>query len=345
MPVTVANLPTIYLDRIRKFVEAGTYSDVSSFILAAVETQLALEANHHTAVATQPKTSPPPATAREASPTPGLGSWPATPKTVDAPGAERFWAPLLWGQYNRIFPGVVALRVLGRLVIDRQSAWIPLSEFRDAAAAAAVAIGVRLDQLDAQLGSVRGQKLATALPVGGRDDEKSRLRYQNQFVGTLSRTGDQIGGLPAALLMANIRAGEDGGAIVGITAAGAEFAGQPWPALEGATVRTTFDASHAVSYVRHVARSLPLEFDAMKEVLTGIADGRATPTAVDEVVGAFLRARNLKEELASTQRTGLIGRMNELGLIEFQRDGSAITYHVAARGRDLVLDKSPRHYE
>lgn len=345
MPVTIANLPTIYLDRIRKYVEAGNYSDVSSFILAAVETQLALESSHPAAQATPAKHVPATPSEDVSRAAGRLRPWPAPPPTVKTPSLDKFWAPLLWGQYNRVFPAVVALRVLGQLIADRRSEWVPLPDFREVAANAAVAIGGQLERLDLELGSVRGQKLATALPIGGRDEEKSRFRYQNQFVGTLSKSGDQIGGLPAALLMVNIELRKDGAQVVGLTASGAAFAGQPWPALEGGTTSATFEGRHAESYVRHVAQALPLEFEAMKAVLTGIADGRSNPTTVDEVVGEFLKEHGLKQELASTQRTGLIGRMNELGLIEFEREGSSITYLVAERGRDLVLSKSPRDYD
>ena len=88
--------------------------------------------------------------------------------------------------------------------------------------------------------------------------------------------------------------------------------------------------------LQHIQSCVPEEVSAFVAIIDAINDGANTPDKMD----AFLRARfDLKDEAAmtatflSTQRTGAISRLADLGLVYREKAGLRVTYTVSHPGK------------
>jgi len=299
-------------------------------------------------LARQPTTTEPPVavrstTIRDCSPLLVPANAEIVKLTVPPPTLERLGSPFLWGQYNRVLPGVVALRALTRVVEREGKQWIDLKNFHDEAARLATSVGKLLEERDAESSRRRGEKLSTAFPMGSRDIAKAILRYQNQFIGHPQR-GEKIYGLLPSALLADVRE-MSGREVIGLTEAGFHFSSMVWPVLDIAGGLSTHTPEIQAFYARHMAVNLPAEFEAMQTVVNAIKEGQDTPPKLDGVVARFLAKQGTNENLASTVKGGLIGRMTELGFVAPDREGIYVRYTVTEPGDLIIASRTTKHYE
>jgi hypothetical protein len=158
------------------------------------------------------------------------------------------------------------------------------------------------------------------------------LRYGNQFVGIIKQ--GKLIGLPAALRFIAHDSAKDPN--LRLTKAGAEFAALPNPVLDPGLPGDKFTDDEIRFLLQHIQSFVPEEVSAFVAVLDAIIDRANTPDKMD----AFLRARfGLKDEAAmtatflSTQRTGAISRLADLGLIGREKAGLRVTYTVSHPGK------------
>jgi hypothetical protein len=330
-------------DRILPFIEAGDYRELQEFIEVAVLNQIALEESH-AAVLPQPRgiTTPAPASSnieRTTAPTPTRDLWamiaipPAKVDTVRAPSDERFAEDRLGGElsglYNRIGPAIVVTRALANLAAATGS--VTLKNAHATIGVTAAVVGEKLATIDNKNQKKRGEKLATAFPAG--TDEKALMRFQNHFIGTISRE-NLIAGLSPRLLFTNIeRVDATAEPTIGITKAGLAFAQLP-SGLDADEPEALLSPEQVNFILEHIRDHLPRERDAMATIMAAIEAGTNTPTTLDEVVKERHEHLEWTVPMVSTQRTGAVSRMNELGLITVQKDGVNSSYHLTDAGRE-----------
>ena len=74
-----------------------------------------------------------------------------------------------------------------------------------------------------------------------------------------------------------------------------------------------------------------------------ISDGADSPEKLDAVLKGYLSARTEKpftDAFLTTQRSGVISRMSDLGLIDRVREGIRVTYVVTNRGTLYLQERA-----
>ncbi len=248
----------------------------------------------------------------------------------------------LFGQYNRLLPAKASLRVLAAIATDGRDGLL-LETVAQRASEWATLLGEYLRSLDRRFDTHRDDLLATAFPESGSEGEKGRLRYQNQFVGHTAK-GEQ-GGLLIGLKFAVIQVHKNKPYIFPTTT-GWEFARLRNPILD--RLDGVIDgppqklSEEEVSFVvEHIRRRVPVELAAYRVMLSLIASGKTTPESLNEALAQYLgqgRKPDDERDFVATQRSGVIGRMTDLGLVSRERQSTRITYRLTARGAKLLED-------
>lgn len=250
-------------------------------------------------------------------------------------GAETNLPPARWlfGQYNKFLPVKAACRAL--LNLQRKApAGVPLNEATSQIAYAACGLGDSLKALDDRQQLRREDAFAAAFPSSASGSEGSRLRFGSQFVAGIRQ--DQLDGLPAALRLVALEKGKE--PRLCLTRAGAEFAVLANPVLDDqATFPATKFSEVEVNFLlAHIRQVVPEEVSAYVAIIAAIQNGSNTPDSVD----VYLRQRfklpdeaDISKTFLTTQRTGAISRMVDLGLVAREKTGLRVTYSVSSKGQ------------
>ena len=264
------------------------------------------------------------------------------PLKMIAPEPDDVWAasgpvPIdrwLFGQYNRLFPAKATTRALSTLLLSGHAG----ESIEDLAGQVAREAGVLGDVLAARDSASevgRDDALATAFPSSqGPNSEKGVLRYTTQFVVSVNSNG-QLSGLLVGLKLANRLNGPK--SAVSLTEAGWEFARLPNPVLDdGADGRNGKFSSDEIQFMlRHIRETVPAERFAYQKVLEAIESGNKTPESLDSAL-AVLKSKNLSPSFLSTQRSGAVSRMSDLGLVARERSGVRVEYVATDLGRQFL---------
>jgi hypothetical protein len=239
----------------------------------------------------------------------------------------------LFGQYNKLLPAKANCRGLARLMAD-QDKGVPLDSAATQIAEAAVQLGDYLADCDRRHQTSRDDALATAFPRNGPDAEKSRARYANQFVGAVNSQG-QLSGLLWDYRFAALAATNP--ATLQLTAPGLVFARFGNPVLDESqdSPAQKFSREETAYLLEHVRRFIPVENFAFRTLIAAIEDGADIPEKLDEALRVHVRAdsdRSLSPSFLTSQRSGALSRMADLGLIARVRKGVRVAYHVSEEG-------------
>ena len=251
----------------------------------------------------------------------------------------------LFGQYNKFFPVKASCRALLNLMRERPGA-VALDEAVEALSQAAWGLGDYLYTLDQRAGRSRETVFAAAFPTTASNGAVSRIRFANQFVGNLRQPKQADGqpketkftGFPAALRFMVCNGGKS--PFLQLTTAGAEFALLRNPILDSTQEQADrkFSETEIGFLLAHIKGFVPKETSAYYSILDAIQSRANTPDAVD----AYLRQRfNLPTEqdmtktFLTTQRTGAISRLVELGLTAREKEGLRVTYLLTQPGQDF----------
>lgn len=233
----------------------------------------------------------------------------------------------IWGQYNRIFPVKIIVRILTNLMFYSKGP-INLQEFGNEASEVARQLGHRLRDIDKSTRRGTGQKLSTALPVGS-DPWKSKSRFINQFIGNLDRKSRLFGASPK---LGFINIIDPNFPRIGLTKEGLDFALFKNPILENISFESgPFSQKEIDYYIKHVKQFLPTEMNLMKLVLISIKRGDNSPKRINANIANF--RKTWAKGQVQTIRGGLIGRLSELGLIVIVRSGRDISYNLTELGQ------------
>ncbi|MCK4314439.1 MAG: hypothetical protein KAX24_01580 [Anaerolineae bacterium] len=271
----------------------------------------------------------------------GLADYPLPfvelPDDIWAIGQEIPLGRWIFGQYNRLLPAKASCRALARLLLS-QPKGILLEEAAQRIAQEAAVLGDFLAYHDKQNDIARDDALSTAFPSTGENSDKSRLRYANQFVASVNKHG-QVSGLLMDLKLINGKGRKT--ARLMLTEVGWQFAIMPNPILDDLqeTPIQKFTKGERDFLLDHIARSVPVEDFAYRVILSTILKGKNTPDTVNTVLLEHVPQdtdRSLSKSFLSSQRSGAISRMTDLGLVERVRDGVRVSYVVTGIGEKYV---------
>jgi hypothetical protein len=247
-------------------------------------------------------------------------------QTGDAP-VDRW----IFGQFSKFLPAKAACRALANLASETPAGF-DLDKTAMKIAASAVTLGEYLAELDRRHELARDEALAVGFPSNGENSDRSRLRFATQFVGTL--TNGRPGGMLWELRLAS--PGSTGK--FNLTESGWRFATLHNPALdEGRGERLTREE---IEYLlSHIRQQVPTEHSAYLLILNGVVGGADTPEKLDQLCKQHVssdRRDDLSDAFITTQRTGAVSRLNELGLIGRRRERNRVTYFVTNYGNEYL---------
>lgn len=305
----IVDLPDELVRRMRELEFRGRYGSAEEFIWAAVENQLLLE---------ERGTMLPPAAAAE--------SWgrllarPSSP--VATVPAEEASAGPLWGMVNRFLPVKVGARVLANLLAHEGAEWVVLEELEAKAGAIAREFGLFLHDLDLKVGRRAEQRLSTGLPTG-EQAEKSVSRYQEHFLASTPESALRKLGFAAT---AKNLIGER---VVGITKAGADFAGLTSPPLDEGDYTICLSKQEAEFLIEQVKDSVKEEWGLWAE-LSGLLGKEGL--AQEQLRLALAESRGWQGGTLTTMMTGVLARMRELGLVRSRGRGPGAIHAATGAG-------------
>jgi len=270
---------------------------------------------------------------------------------IEIAGANRHDLPpakWLFGQYNKFLPVKSACRALLNLLRE-QPAGVPLGEALETISNAAWELGDYLYTQDQRGKRSREDALTAAFPTSASSGAVSRIRFANQFIGDLRQPKQnenqprevKFNGFPAALQF--IACSDDKEPLLRLTTAGAEFAILQSPVLDcaGDLATRKFSEVETDFLLVHVSRSVPEETSAYSAIVDSVGEGADTPNEVDKYLCRKFRLQiaakaeaeyEITQTFLTTQRTGAISRMADLGLIARNKNGLHVTYKITALG-------------
>jgi hypothetical protein len=246
---------------------------------------------------------------------------------------QRGYLPQDWffGQHNKLLPVKATCRAI-RAMLATSPDGVDLGTATNQITNAAVILRQMLVTMDSARGSGKGDSLAAGFPT---KEEKARLRFASQFVGTASRVGS-LSGLPADLKLIGV-VGHGRKVSISLTQAGWDFTEIENPILDHnqATCRLTDEESAFL--LRHIDAYVPSERSAFRMILHAITVGSDTPDALDRALREFVgNATEIKDSHLATQRAGAVARMFDLGLIGRAKTGLFVRYYLKDAGSEFL---------
>jgi hypothetical protein len=352
-------------DQLEKLLEAGAYRDYSEAVAVAIANQVLLHSSQSSGKVATPEfplqsrsvTEPTNGTAaqsHESLSIPNLfsqlGSSASAPRFApyaesNSPhGADISVDRWIFGQHNKLLPVKATCRALAHLMSAEGQTNLALAKTASEIASEAVKLGDYFKYWDERLGAHRDDAMSFAFPFSDSPNgDKSRLRYANQFVASLTKQGT-LAGLPIELKLVNRDQSRTPQIL--LTEAGWLFATMRNPILDdhnnNASKHQVFSAGGVILGQRrkfsdeeiefllaHIRNHVPAEAFAYKVVLEAITQGANTPDKLDDALEGYLPKRDKKpftRAFLTTQRAGVVSRMADLGLIQRIRDGIKVTY-------------------
>lgn len=247
----------------------------------------------------------------------------------------------VFGQFNRFLPAKASCRAVAHLLNNAPNG-VPLSQAASKISEEAAALGDFLAAYDKRNAVGRDEAFSTAFPSTTDNAEKGRLRYANQFVASVNREG-KVSGLLTDLKLINHSQGES--PLLLLTEMGWRFALLANPVLDGGQEKPIrkFSTEETDLLLDHITRSVPTEAFAYRTILTAITEGADTPEKIDTILQKQVsqdRSRNLTASFLSSQRSGAVSRMADLGLVARIRDGVRVFYIATDAGKKFVQSSS-----
>ena len=261
----------------------------------------------------------------------------------------------LSGYFNRLLPIKFVLRILAIMMVSSDSFnperseenWeddsddeVTLTALREESLNTALFAREWLLDLDRRAGATRGTEIAVGFP---EDTPKARERFVAQFVG--SKRGKSLSGALVEMGFANV------GAPFGISLSSEvrdwiRFTDPGWrfvmmenpviDSLEGFVSGPRFSDVEVSFILNHFKQNVPAEWNLMLQIANMIRDekNRSTP-----MLAELISSRKLDRAKASILRTGVIARMQELGLVDRVRSGVDITYVLTKSGDQFLVEQ------
>ena len=238
---------------------------------------------------------------------------------------------ILWGQFNRFLPIKFALRVLARLIVEsgNDDSWISFDEWFAEVRSAAPSIRRSLAEIDFSQNTPRGEQLTSGFPT---NTDKSINRFVNHFCADIYRDG-KIVGFPSHL---GLIKGSTDRNNVSLTDAGLEYVMLDNPVLDGPLPYVSTMSEGEVRFmVKQIKSHLPSTWEFMIFSLNSVNNGFCTPDQLAGAIGTnygYGSQKNWSFAQISTYRTGAIGLLGDMSLIERKKDGRRVSYSLTKNG-------------
>lgn len=254
----------------------------------------------------------------------------------------------IFGMYNRLLPAKANCRALAKLITERGGHGIPIKDQVEKVAykiaEEAALLGNYLKKHDGNFNLKRDEGLSTAFPGSAPRDEKSRLRYANQFVARIDTSKNVSGLLFDLRLIEKINSDNPS---IRLTKPGWEFALQKNPVFENLqdNPRDKFLDQEVDFLINHICDKVPVEASAYFSIMNILSSGNKAPNEIDEALMNLYKSDEIIDEekkLAriATQRSGVTSRMIDLKIILRKRSGTKLTYSMTKRGHELLTHLS-----
>ena len=246
----------------------------------------------------------------------------------------------LFGQFNRLLPAKISCRSLA-IQQTKSSHELAINNIPMLVAKKALSLAKYLKIIEEKHNLERDDLLTIALPSPEKDEEKSLLRYANQFVVS-KKSNNQLQGMLFELKLINYSSAEDIEHI-SLTQPGWAFSQLRNPIFEDFQESPThkFSDEEIFFLIKHIIRYVPKENSAFRTIINELSIGNNTPEEIDKAIeekinqyGNFL----ISKSFLSTQRSGVISRMIDLKLIERIRKGIRVKYTVTDLGKEYFLN-------
>ena len=190
------------------------------------------------------------------------------------------------------------------------------------------------DQLFEAKGKI-GAKISAGFPT---KDEKSKERFVSQFVGSEGKK--ELSGALFDMGFANIASflglsTEE----VWFTHLGVRFAMLENPVIdeiEGWQDGGVFSIEEVDFLLGHFKQNVPAEWEFMLSIAEMIRDGTDNATKMN---AALISQRGWNRSKASVYRTGVLARMQELGLVNREKSGVEVTFVLTESGKERLQQK------
>jgi len=254
----------------------------------------------------------------------------------------------IFGMYNRLLPAKANCRALARMISERGGHGIPVetqleSLAYDIAEQAGV-LGDNLRRHDKDYNLKRDDGLSTAFPGSSPKDEKSRLRYANQFVVRVD-SARNISGLLADYHLIEKAGDQDD--LVRLTRPGWDFARLGNPILEDSqhNPKEKFSEEEIGFLLNHILTYVPVEASAFYSIMSIVSSGNVAPNQIDQaLLPLYYAEENIpgdnKLARIATQRSGVTSRMIDLNIIRRERNGTKLKYSITGYGQQAWAELS-----
>jgi hypothetical protein len=246
---------------------------------------------------------------------------------------------ILWGQYYRLFPTKVAVRILANLCTSTSPS---LDSFTKITSEFATSFRRKLEKIDLIEKNEHGEKLSASFP---ENNEKSNKRFIVHNLIIVRSRDSKLDGLLPRLKFVNIRRsnGEDQ---IGLTSFGQDFALLSNPLLDNDDTES-FSREEIRFLLNHIKQQNPDEANHMHFVLNSINKGVHSREELNSSLRLYYNqyhnGESWTDEVVNTMRGGLLGRMFELNLISKIRKGRNVIYDVTIDGKKFIDNFKENH--
>ena len=248
------------------------------------------------------------------------------PKRLDTIVDESpFTEGAISGHINRLLPLKIGCRILWSLC-DPDGTGPSPREFRLAVANQSQSLRTYLKGMDEDQGRPRGDRLHSSFPT---KSDAAINRFLNQYI--IKRTGPNPKQTSGALSDFGLIGISESGKIQ-LTEAGRKFTLLPNPIIdEESNQQTSLSADEQVLLLSQIRGNMVREWKFMRHILDGIHVGSNTPTSLLSRImrryGPGTNA-NWSESVMPHMRSGVLGRMQALGLIKRTYTENRVEYRV-----------------
>ncbi|HKR06624.1 MAG TPA: hypothetical protein VJY62_18465 [Bacteroidia bacterium] len=335
-----------HAESIQDLINKGDYNSISQFVNVAIENQIHLETSDAKPISNNIESESIPETKQNNTieskwETYRINNITSHPQTVPYPDPsgivltsadnepKQMW---IWGQINKILPVKIGLRVLYKELENDK--YIEMDNFLNKALQFAVKINYAIQNYEIKLSKTRSEKISAGLPDM---EKKSQTRYKSQFL-VYSRKDSLLDGAMSLLKFINVDIeSRKGKILLGLTQSGVEFAEISNPSLDNSSFEQSLSQEEIDYYLKHIKTNVPNEHNAIKWLLNKINEGFNEREAIKkEMKNEFQELWNASDAVINTQRAGLTSRITELRLLDKEKNGIYVIYHVSDSGKSFL---------
>ena len=262
----------------------------------------------------------------------------------------------LSGYYNRLLPVKFVLRVLAILTLnsesyDKETGWdieaefeegVSLDTLREKAWESASFAKPALEEIGRKIGADRGAEISVGFPGGetGTKIKKSKERFVSQFVG--SKRKNELSGALFDMGFANMGGFGLGNIFrytsdeIWFTPMGWKFATMENPVIDqtdGWEDGNRFSNEEVSFLLAHFKKNIPAEWDFMVSIAEMIRNGINDANSMN---AELIQENDWNQSKASVYRTGVLARMQELGLVEREKTGVEVKFVLTENGNNIL---------